>query len=309
MGKKVLILLLVLAAGLGVGALISGEFRGRLSAEGGAGEAEAIRGLNSKIEALLAKQAQLEARVGELEARPALVLTKPGLAAKTEPAHGKIEKIETGRTDSPSAGIREDELVAALSQEGSAVEDAVQAMMERLARRRDAKAVAKKNEAVAAWVEGEIDRWGKQYELSSGQVNSLKELTKKALEAQGEEMEPWARTQLEVKTQGEVRRIVGDRVYRATEQERMLNEARKSVSWVAYSVGGMTDEQHAQLDRLVHERVEGKLDDTVRVRSEDLGQANHEAMMQRMRDYDLESWRQIREGILTETQRARLPTK
>lgn len=301
---------MVLVAGLGVGALVSGELRGRSGAEGGSGEAEAIRGLNSKIEAMLAKQAQLEARVAELEERPAPVLAKPGLAGKVESEKTeRIEKIDTAQAGSKLAGIREDELVAALSQEGSAVEDAVQALMERLARRRDAKAVAKKNEAVAAWVEGEIDRWGKQYELSSGQVNSLKELTKRALEAQGEEMEPWARTQFDVKTQGEVRRIVGDRVYRATEQERMLNEARKSVSWVAYSVGGMTDEQHAQMDRLVNERVEGKLDDTVRVRSEEMGQGNYEAMMQRMRDYDLESWRQIREGILTETQRARLPTK
>ena len=170
-----------------------------------------------------------------------------------------------------------------------------------------------KGAALIAWIDSEVERWAETHSLAPTQVEALNLLTRRVIQQRTEAKESgasdWELTRLDVVAQAEVRQIVGDQVYVATERDRLTRELRGWVTWLPSSVGGLSDEQHAQLDQIIASSVEGRLYDTVRLRSEPMAEEDHGALGQELGEQQKQTWSSIREEVLTEVQRARIPGK
>ena len=166
-------------------------------------------------------------------------------------------------------------------------------------------------EGIIAFLDAELDRWSKRYDLYPDQVDDLKALARRAVaerqEAEAEGASEWEITELDVQAQAQVRQIVGDDVYRQTERERLTREARGALRMVSFAVGGLSSEQNEALDAIVERRVAGKLDDVVRIRSVALGPDQHAELESQLEAFDADAWQEVRENVLTEAQRKRLP--
>lgn len=170
----------------------------------------------------------------------------------------------------------------------------------------DPKAIA----ALLAGVDAEAERWGKTYDLGEGRVDELKALAQRAVQktvdAQREGASAQQLAALDVETQAEVRRLVGDPVYTATERARITADARKGITWVAAAVG-LTPAQHTQLDRLLSESVEQVLPDVIRYRTTSLPDTERAAIEASLAQRRTAGWDRFRADVLTEEQRRRLP--
>lgn len=171
----------------------------------------------------------------------------------------------------------------------------------------DPKAIA----ALLTGVDAEAERWGKAYDLGDARVAELKALARHAVQRTVDAKRGGASAQqlavLDVETQAEVRRLVGDTVYAATERARITAEARKGLTWVSAAVG-LTPAQHTQLDRILYDSVEQALPDVVRYRTVSLPEAERTAIEASLTKRRTENWERFRADVLTEEQRLRLPT-
>lgn len=170
----------------------------------------------------------------------------------------------------------------------------------------DPKAIA----ALLTGVDAEAERWGKTYDLGDARVDELKALARRAIErtlaAKREGATAQQLAALDVETQAEVRRLVGDPVYVATERARITADARKGITWVAAAVG-LTAAQHTQLDRILAESVEQVLPDVIRYRTTPLPDAERAAIQASLEQRRTSGWDRFRTDVLTEEQRRRLP--
>ncbi|MHC4471881.1 MAG: hypothetical protein ACYTDY_00270 [Planctomycetota bacterium] len=254
-----------------------------------------------------------------------------GRAADIDPAlveglRQQVARLENRVRELESSGIEgggltaEDVLMAALREPSPELDELVAAAVARVGERKakgpgdeaklgDRAAIAK----YVASIESELDRWSEEYGLSSGQVEELKSLTKRSIdrvvEAKASGAGELELRALGVEAQAEVRRIVGDRIYRATERDRLHRETRGKLFWLSAAVGGLSDEQHSELDRAIEAGVESSLADVVRLRSEPLPEREYDTTLERLRQAQAQRWKHIRHEILTEAQRRRIPGK
>lgn len=164
--------------------------------------------------------------------------------------------------------------------------------------------------ALLTGVDAEAERWGKTYDLGDARVDELKALARRAVQKTVDAKREGATAQqlaaLDVETQAEVRRLVGDPVYVATERARITADARKGITWVAAAVG-LTPAQHTQLDRILAESVEQVLPDVIRYRTTSLPDAERAAIEASLAQRRTAGWDRFRADVLTEEQRRRLP--
>lgn len=253
--------------------------------------------------------AALEGRLADLEA------TADALATQVQGA----EPLLSG-TAAPAPGTRPTDLraavVATLKEPTAELDGLLAAAVERSQSARKAGAVKGKEadggEKTLQWIEGELARWAEKYDLAPHQLESLKSVARAGMaeitEAKQRAAPATEIAQLEVKHQGQVREIVGDRVYAETERERVMREARGNVTWLAAAVG-LTPTQHTEMDRILTEGVTRALPMVVRLRSEALTQEESAQLHARLNEQRGEVWDSIRNGLLTEEQRARIPGK
>ena len=161
-------------------------------------------------------------------------------------------------------------------------------------------------------IDAVLDGWSDTYDLREWQVEELKSLLRRSVErmagAKRQGASPQELAAMDVEAQAEVRRIVGDAVYVATERVRVTQGARNALTWLSAAVG-LTPAQHTQLDRFVAEGVERDLPAIVRLRSETMADEEREALQRRLEQQRDETWRRIRNELLTEEQRQRIPGK
>jgi len=165
--------------------------------------------------------------------------------------------------------------------------------------------------ALLTGIDAEAERWGKAYDLGEGRVEELKGLARRAiqrtLDAKREGASAQQLAALDVETQAEVRRLVGDGVYAATERARITADARKGLTWVSAAVG-LTPAQHTQLDRMLSDSVEQALPDVIRYRTVPLPEAERAALLASLEQRKAANGERFRTEVLTEEQRRRLPT-
>ncbi len=165
----------------------------------------------------------------------------------------------------------------------------------------------------AASVDARLDEWALEYGLSGSQVDELKSISRAAIEriseaklngVGGDDLNA-----MSVEMQAGIRRVVGDDVYGQVERNRITREARGKLAWVSNAVGGLDDDQHAALDRVVDDSMEGRLPDVIRLRSETMSEPEAETLRERVSRSSSETWEEIRDEILTDEQRRRIPGK
>ena len=259
----------------------------------GESDGQAVELPSPRVKELETKLAELENRVRELES----TRVEANPPAEDESAM----KILAAALEAPSPKL-EELLVAAM--------DEVRERQE--LRERDAKR-KKGAKGLISFIDGELDRWSDEYDLTTQEVDELKGLTRRAIDqrmaAEADGASGYELTQLGVEAQGEVRRIVGDEVYRRTERDRLTREARGKLMWLTVAVGGLSEEQHSSLDTVVDAAVEDRLDDVIRRRAEPLTQDEYDTLGALIKQDQASTWERIRDDVLTEEQRRRIPGK
>ena len=257
------------------------------------GDGQAVELLSPRVQELEAKLAVFENRIRELESTR---------ADASSPAEGEnAMKMLAAALEAPSPEL-EELLVAAMDE-----------VRQRQALRKSDAKREQGAKGLISFIDGELDRWSDEYDLTTQEIDELKSLTRRAIDqrmaAEADGASRYELTQLGVETQGEVRRIVGDEVYRRTERDRLTREARGKLMWLTVAVGGLSEEQHASLDSVVDGAVEDRLDDVIRMRAEPMPEDEYNAVGALIKQDQASTWANIREDVLTEEQRRRIPGK
>jgi hypothetical protein len=252
----------------------------------------------------------LQARVADLETEPARA---PILRGRSGPASEAPLPVQPGMSEPLEAALLallESPSPALRARFREALEDPVSERDEPTVRLSDEE--ERKLAEFIADIDAVLDGWSETYGLREFQVEELKVVARRSIarmvEAKRQGASPQELAAMDVAAQAEVRRIVGDAVYLATERERVTGEARKALTWLSAAVG-LTPTQHTQLDRLVAEGVERDLPAIVRLRSESLIDDDREALQRSLEQQREENWLRIRNELLTEEQRQRIPGK
>ncbi len=213
---------------------------------------------------------------------------------------------------SPLTGLGVDDGPAA----GAAFVDRVREALSQIERERQAAAEQKRRDKDAERFLRDAARRFREYQqrlgLTDDEVTRLHAIAEGSVErrlsAQDDGADRDALSMLDRTTQREVQSVLGDEryvQYRKLEIDRM---ARPIVANIA-SHTGVDGAQRREIEGLLSEHIDRIARDESRLRSEELPAAERERLRNDVNTANREAWRRLREDILTDDQRGRMPER